>query len=33
MLDTSMSYVRQLAPPLLSAVRFAGRPGIEALMT
>jgi hypothetical protein len=32
MLHASMSYVRQFAPPVLDAVRFAGGPGTEALM-
>lgn len=32
MLHESMSYVRQFAPPVLDAVRFAGGPGTEALM-
>jgi hypothetical protein len=32
MLHGSMSYVRQFAPPVLDAVRFAGGPGTEALM-
>lgn len=32
MLHDSMSYVRQFAPPVLAAVRFAGGPGTEALM-
>jgi hypothetical protein len=32
MLHDSMSYVRQFAPPVLAAVRFAGDPGTEALM-
>jgi hypothetical protein len=32
MLHESMSYVRQFAPPVLGAVRFAGGPGTEALM-
>ncbi|MDQ2791694.1 MAG: Tn3 family transposase [Actinomycetota bacterium] len=32
MLHESMSYVRQFAPPVLGAVRFAGGPGTEELM-
>jgi hypothetical protein len=32
MLHDSMSYVRQFAPPVLAAVRFAGGPGTETLM-
>jgi hypothetical protein len=32
MLHASMSYVRQFAPPVLGAVRFAGGPGTDALM-
>lgn len=32
MLDTSMSYLRQFAPDVLKAVRFAGGPGTGALL-
>jgi len=32
MLHASMSYVRQFAPQVLGAVRFAGGPGTEQLM-
>ena len=33
MLDASMSYLRQFAPAVLSAVRFAGGPGTSDLLT